>query len=122
MRTMQTLRRFTMLTRLVLAWFVLSFGIALAAPVITAQNILLVCTGTGVMKVLIQNEDGSTTEQVHSRMDCPLCATMAAPPPQPGAAVRPSCALSYALQGVPAAFIAARTASPMPARGPPALS
>jgi len=122
MRTMQTLRRFTMLTRLVLAWFVLSLGVAVAAPVIAPQHILFVCTGTGAMKVLTQVEDGSTTEQVHSRMDCPLCATVSAPPPQPGVAVPHLCALSYALHGVPVAFIAARTASPMPARGPPALS
>jgi len=122
MRTMQTLRRLTMITRLVLAWFMLSLGVAVASPVVKPQNILLICTGTGAMKVLVQAEDGSGDVQVHSSLDCPLCATLAAPPPEPGATAQSVQPLAYALQGIPAALIAARTASPMPARGPPAFS
>lgn len=122
MRSMQTLRRFTMITRLVLAWFVLSLGVAVASPIIKPQNILLICTGTGAMKVLVQAEDGTADIQVHSTLDCPLCATLAAPPPEPGATVQSVHPLAYALLGIPAALIAVRTAAPMPARGPPAVS
>lgn len=118
---MQTLRHFTLLTRLVLGWFVLSLGVAVASPIVKPQNMLLVCTGSGAMTVLVQAEDGSSGEPVHSGLDCPLCATLAAPPPTAGAVVQPVHLLAYALQSIAAAHIAARTASPLPARGPPTL-
>lgn len=116
---MHTLRHFTFLTRLVLAWFVLSLGVAVASPLIAPQSTVLVCTGAGVMKVLVTSDDGSTTEVVRNSMDCPLCAPVAPPPPLAQAAVEPFQPLSYALQGIPSAHIAARTAAPLPARGPP---
>jgi hypothetical protein len=116
---MRTLRHFTFLSRLVLVWFVLSLGVAVASPIVKPQDILMVCTGTGVMKVLLQAEDGSTSEVVGNSMDCPLCASMVAPPPMDHWAVEPVQPLAFALQGIPSAHIAARTAAPLPARGPP---
>jgi hypothetical protein len=118
-RAMRTLRHFTFLSRLVLVWFVLSLGVAVASPIVKPQDILMVCTGTGVMKVLLQAEDGSTSEVVGNSMDCPLCASMVAPPPMDHWAVEPVQPLAFALQGIPSAHIAARTAAPLPARGPP---
>lgn len=117
---MNALRHFRLITRLVLVWFVVSLGVAIASPLVKPQSTLLVCTGAG-MKALVQTDDGSTTEQAHTALDCPLCATMAAPLPEPSAAVQPVHPLAYALQSIPAAHIAARTASPLPARGPPSL-
>lgn len=116
---MQTLRHFTFLSRLVLAWFVLSLGVAVAAPLVAPHNTVLVCTGTGVMKVLVTADDGSTTEAARATMDCPLCAPTAPPPALVAAPVAPVHALSYALQGIASAHIAARTAAPLPPRGPP---
>jgi len=118
---MQTLRHFTFISRLVLAWFVLSLGVAVASPIVKPQDILLVCTGSGAMKVLVQSDDGGTTELASSSMDCPLCATTGAPPPMARAVVEPAQPLAYALQSIPSAHIAARTAAPLPARGPPTL-
>jgi hypothetical protein len=118
-RGMRTLRHFTFLSRLVLAWFVLSLGIAVASPIVKPQDILLVCTGSGAMKVLVQAEDGSVSEVSSNTMDCPLCAPMAAPPPVEHWAVEPVQPLAFALQGIPSSHIAARTAAPLPARGPP---
>jgi hypothetical protein len=117
---MHTLRHFTFISRLVLAWFVLSLGVAVASPVVKPQDILLVCTGSGAMKVLVQSDDGSAVE-LGTSMDCPLCVPMAAPPPLGVWAAEPAQPLSYALQGIPSAHIAARTAAPLPARGPPSL-
>jgi len=120
---MQTLRHFMTLTRLVLAWFVLSLGVAVASPIVKPQDILLVCTGAGVMKVLVKADDGSTTEVGRNTMDCPLCAPMAAPSPlASGLALVSISTPAYALQGIPSAHIAARTAAPLPARGPPSHS
>ena len=118
---MRNLRHFTFLSRLVLAWFVLSLGIAVASPIVKPQDILMVCTGSGAMKVLVQAEDGSTAEVAGNSMDCPLCAPMVAPPPVDHWAAEPSQPLAYSLQAIPSALIAARTAAPLPARGPPSL-
>lgn len=116
---MQTLRRLTHLARFVLVWFVLSLGVAVASPLVAPQDTVLVCTGAGVMKVLVKADDGSTTELGRSTMDCPLCALVAPPPVLVQAQVPPVSPLAYALQAVPSAHIAARTAAPLPARGPP---
>ncbi len=119
---MQSLRNFTFLARLVLAWVVLSLGVAVASPIVKPQNVLLVCTGSGAMKVLVTADDGSTSEVTSASMDCPLCASLSAPPPPVAAqTVEPTQPLAYALQSIPAAHIAARTAAPLPARGPPTL-
>jgi hypothetical protein len=118
---MQTLRHFTRITRLVLAWFVLSLGVAAASPIVKPQDALVVCTGTGAMKVLVQSDDGSTTEQMHSGMDCPLCATLGAPPPAVTTGAQPVQVGSYALPGIPGVPMAARSAAPLPARGPPSF-
>jgi hypothetical protein len=116
---MRTLRHFTILTRLVLAWFVLSLGVAVASPIVQPQDVLLVCTGSGAMKVLVKADDGGTSEVASTAMDCPLCASSAAPPPVARLQAEPAQPLAYALQAIPAAHIAARTAAPLPARGPP---
>lgn len=119
---MPTPRNFTFIARLVLAWVVLSLGVAVASPIVKPQNVLLVCTGSGVMKVLVTADDGSTTEMGSAGMDCPLCASFSAPPPPVAAqTIAPAQPLAYALQSIPSALIAARTAAPLPARGPPTL-
>lgn len=112
------LRRAQSLARLVLAWFVLSIGMAIAAPVVNPQSTQLICTGSGVMKVLITSADG-VQEVASQSMDCPLCASMGAPPPVARLAAEPLLPLSYAVQTIPAAVIAKLTAVPPPARGPP---
>jgi hypothetical protein len=118
---MRTLRHFTILARLVLAWFVLSLGVAVASPIVKPQDVLLVCSGSGAMKVLVKADDGSTSEVAGTSMDCPLCASVSAPPPVISPRVEPAQPLAYALQPIPAAHIAARTAAPLPPRGPPTV-
>lgn len=119
---MQTLRHFTFLTRLVLVWFVLSLGVAVASPLVNPQDTLLVCTGAGAMKVLVKADDGSTREVAQTTTDCPLCVLASAPPPAVQVQVAPPCPLDFALQSILSAHIAARTAAPLPARGPPQRS
>lgn len=122
------LRRLTALTRFVLVWFVLSIGVAIASPIVKPQDILLVCSASGAMKVVVKNASSSDTNDANddassvlsSTMDCPLCMSITAPPPpatQP--AIEPVSPLAYALRSIPSAHIAARTAAPLPARGPP---
>ena len=126
LQALQTLRNSHQLMRLVLVWFVLSLGAAIASPLVNPQSTELICSGTGVMKVLVKNADGTIDDggtEVASRMlDCPLCASVSAPPPAAKATAAPAQPLGHVLPTIPAAHIAARTAAPPPGRGPPAFS
>ncbi len=115
---LQTLRRATALARWVLLGFVLSLGVAIASPIVNPQATQLICSATGGMKLIVTTADGST-EVASQSMDCPLCISIIAPPPVLKSTFEPTQALSYALQPIPAAVIAQRTAAPPPGRGPP---
>jgi len=117
---MNRLRHAHVFARLVLVWFMLALGVAVASPVINPQGMELVCSGSGAMKLLVKSDDGKQASVGHT-LDCPLCATVGAPPPAIVQATEPIQPLSYALQPLPAAHIAALTAAPLPARGPPSL-
>lgn len=117
---MQSLRNAIVLARLVLAWFALSVGVAVASPLVNPQSIELLCSGSGTMKVLVKAADGTPVQATHTALDCPLCATAGAPPPAPFDGAPLVHPLALAVQPIPAARIAARTAAPLPARGPPA--
>ena len=119
---MQFLRNARFITRFVLVWFALSLGVAIASPLVKPEATTLICSGAGVMKLLVQNDDGSSTEVATRMLDCPLCASTSAPPPATQVTAEPAQPLGYVLQTIPAAHIAALTAAPPPARGPPALS
>ena len=115
---MHRLRSAHHLARLVLVWFALSLGVAVASPLVNPQALELICTGTGIMKVLVQTDDG-VKELSSVMLDCPLCAHSAVPPPVVQKMAEAPHPLAYALRSVPAAHIATRTAAPLPARGPP---
>ena len=117
---LQTLRRATALARWVLLGFVLSLGVAIASPIVNPQATQLICSASGGMKIIVTTADGST-EVASQSMDCPLCVSIIAPPPVLKSTVEPVQALSYALQPIPAAIVAKRTAAPLPARGPPSF-
>ncbi|MBC5763544.1 DUF2946 domain-containing protein [Ramlibacter albus] len=116
---MQPLRQARFLARLVLAWFVFALGAAIASPLVKPQAMELVCSGSGAMKLLVKGDDGSLAQVKHT-LDCPLCTTAGAPPPVVCAEIPAAQPLGRAVQAIPAAHIAALTAAPIPARGPPA--
>jgi hypothetical protein len=115
--TMQMLRHSLHITRLVLVWFALSVGVAIASPVLNPKGVDMVCTGTGMMKLVVQGDDDSTTSV--KTMDCPLCAGIGAPPPEFNTSLTQPSPLSFALLPIEAARIASATAPPLPSRGPP---
>jgi hypothetical protein len=118
---MQSLRRALTLVRLVLAWFVLAIGVAVASPIVQPQAMELICSGSGVMKIVVKAEDGTAQPAGHT-LDCPLCAHGASPPPVVKASTEPPHPLSHALRPIVAAHLAWATAAPLPARGPPTHS
>lgn len=115
---MQKLRNAHRIARLALIWFVLSLGVAIASPAVHPQSIQLVCNGTGAMQLLVTGVDGSTEPMQHS-LECPLCASIAAPPP-----TAPSFAGSLVVQGQLLSegaygVLVSATAAPPQARAPP---
>lgn len=121
MQTLQFLRQAHLLARFVLVWFALSIGVAIAAPLVQPQAMELICSGAGTMKLLVKTDDGSPAQSGHT-LECPLCASLSAPPPVARLTAEPAQPLAHALQSIPSAHIAERTAAPLPARGPPAYS
>ena len=114
---MQRLRHATFLARLVLAWFALALGVAVASPVVKPQGAQLVCSGSGAMQLVMPASDDGQPPSTHT-FDCPLCAAVAPPPPVDDAAVflQP---LGRVIQSVPSARHTARLAAALPPRGPP---
>jgi hypothetical protein len=108
--------------RWVLLWFVLSLGAATASPLVHPQAVELVCSSAGSVKAVVHTEDG-VQEMGASHLDCPLCVLTGAPPPSPAAAgFDLPLPLGRVVQPIPAARLAAATAAPLPARGPPTFS
>ena len=121
MSTLQTLRQAHWLTRLVLVWFALFIGAAVASPLVKPVAGQMVCTAMGGMKMVMDNNDGKDVQPTAS-MDCPLCAPVITPPVAQNATVLAPQALAHALRTIPAAHIAGLTGAPLPPRGPPALN
>jgi hypothetical protein len=119
---MHRLRQARTLVRLVLAWFALTLGVAMASPVVKPQVLQMVCQGTGVMKY-VAVQDGEAVQPAASHtLDCPMCTPVAPPPPAVMEALPQAQPLAHAVQPIPAARLAARVAAPLPARGPPSLA
>ncbi len=117
---MQALRQARWITRLVLVWFALFVGAAIASPIAKPSGAQMVCSAMGGMKMVV-NDDGQA-RSVSASMDCPLCAPVLTPPsPQAQVFDLPS-ALGHVLQTLPAAHNAGSSGAPLPPRGPPVLN
>ena len=115
---MQALRNASFLARLVLAWFALSIGVAVASPLVKPAGMQLICSGGGMVQLLATSDDGGQLPASRA-LDCHVCAGLGAPTPFVSAAAEPLLPLARAVQSIPSARIAALTAAPLPARGPP---
>jgi hypothetical protein len=115
--TLQTLRHANRLARLVLVWFVLSVGVAIASPWVHPQSMDMVCSSAGTMKLLVSGDDNTPAKA--PSLDCPLCASIGLPPPLFLTSLSHVCPLAYATQAIAVAHMAASTAPPLPSRGPP---
>ena len=118
MPNLQTLRQTRALAVAVLAWFVLSLGVAIASPMVKPEVASMVCSVGGTVKWVAGNDDGSAPMPSH-KLGCVLCLTLSAPPSVQALSLVHALAATYALVSAPSAYVAWRTASPLPARGPP---
>ncbi|QOY93806.1 DUF2946 domain-containing protein [Massilia sp. UMI-21] len=115
---MHILRTSLTLTRLVLAWFMLTFGVAVAAPVIAPQTLVLLCSHEG-SKAVVLDADGKLVAAKAPSIDCPLCLPATAPPPASTIHLPAPTHAVARPDGVMAAHISALIGAPLPARGPP---
>jgi len=122
MTLLHTLRNTPWLARLTLLWFALTLGVAVASPMVNPQQELVICTGAGMLKVVLADEGSYGTSSTSDGMHCPWCAAGGAPASAQVKTPQPPHPLSHVLQNIPAAHIAALTAAPPPARGPPEVS
>lgn len=121
MTPLQTLRNTPWLAKLALLWFALTLGAAVASPLVNPQTETMICTGAGMLKVVLADDGTVTTAAADSGdgLFCPLCMVSGAPTPFVMNTVAPPQPLGHVLQSIPAAIIAAQTAAPPPARAPP---
>jgi len=76
---MEALRRAHRLTCLLLAWFAMNVGVAVAAPVLLSHDgDDVVCSASGAL-MLMPSDDGAGTTSSHGH-DCHLCVMVGAPP------------------------------------------
>ncbi|MES2787702.1 MAG: DUF2946 family protein [Pseudomonadota bacterium] len=120
MQALQSLRRASFLARLVLAWFALSIGVAVASPLVKPHRMELVCSASGIVKLVTSSDEDSPSASSHT-FECPLCLVAGAPP-------HAACAQSFAQENIsqplPAnnfARFSKAAAAPLPARGPPSF-
>jgi len=115
---MYSLRNSKFIAKLVLVWFALFLGSAMASTVIKPGSMQMVCSAGGGMKMVDVTGEGDELKASAS-MDCPLCASVAAAPLPLSAHFEKRSPLAHALQPIEAAHIAFVTAPPLPSRGPP---
>lgn len=122
MTLLHTLRNTPWLAKLALLWFALTLGAAVASPMVNPQTELVICTGAGMLKVVLTGDGTVTTAAATDTSDalfCPLCLLGAAPPPARVHFAQAALPLSHVWQNIQAAHMAALTAAPPPGRGPP---
>ncbi|RYF01228.1 MAG: DUF2946 domain-containing protein [Comamonadaceae bacterium] len=124
---LHALRSARSLARLALAWFVVSVGVAVAAPALhPAQALERICSGSGEMRWVPAALAGPAAADVgaapasgHHTLDCPLCLSPAPPPRAVAPTTHRAPALAHHTVLRPASPPVALTRSPFPPRAPP---
>lgn len=111
------------IARLVLVWFALFIGAAIAAPIVHPTETQMVCSSAGGMKMVVSgaNDDAPDNAQTATNMDCPLCAPVCVSLQSRSASFDHASPLAHSLHPIAAALIATQTAPPLPSRGPPVI-
>ncbi len=121
MPALQTLRNARWITRLVLVWFALFLGAAVASPLVKPDSTQMVCSAMGGMKLVNLDADPDNSNTTSPGMECPLCAPSAGPVPSLASTPHPG-GLGHALHPLESARLSSLIGLPWQARGPPSLS
>jgi hypothetical protein len=105
---------------LVLVWFALFIGVAIASPILNPTETQMVCSSAGGMKMVASGEEG-VDAKLTANMDCPLCAPVHVPLQACNTSFDHASPLAHSLHPIAAELIAAHTAPPLPSRGPPVV-
>lgn len=119
MFTLQSLREKRAIVRWMLVWFVLSMGVAVAAPVVNPQALSLVCSASGKV-LMVSSDDGSAApaEEAAHAIHCVMCLPASAPPAADFVLALPTSPVQ-AKPVAPPAQAHWRLAEPTSARDPP---
>ncbi|MET4576708.1 DUF2946 family protein [Ottowia thiooxydans] len=118
---MQELRKSLLLTRLVLAWFLLTLGVAIASPIVQPRAMQMICAANGSIQVIVLDDSGQAEASPHHTLDCPLCVAITTPPVYPDIQFEQPVPQAIALYALGSQHIAAILGAPFPPRGPPTL-
>lgn len=117
MSLLARLRRSHFLATLVLVWLALTLGVAVASPLLSDGNQVLLCSAGGMAKLVLGDDGSASTAPV--ALNCPLCSVCGAPAPAAASVPVPLPPLREMRPSIAVAHIAALGAAPPPARGPP---
>ena len=104
--------------RWIMAWFLLSLGSALAAPLVQPRTMELVCTSGSGASLVVHSSSGSAVLDTLG-MDCPLCLLGATAPPPARPFLGASPLPHYTFTPPSVAHALPPMAAPPPARAPP---
>ncbi|MET4575075.1 DUF2946 family protein [Ottowia thiooxydans] len=119
---MHALRTSSVLSRLVLVWFMLMLGVATASPIVLPKASEIICTVGGAMKVVYLDDESQAENNVQHTLDCSLCLGSTLPLPSQSVVGTSAPAPLHLLMPELAAPFAALAGAPLPPRGPPALT
>ena len=121
MFSLQSLRNAPILPRLVLVWFALFLGVAVASPLVKPEASQWVCSALGGMKLVTADATGDDVgvPVAHTALDCPFCLPVIAPPVVDVLAQFPLGNWSHVLQTLTSARLASLLGQPWQARAPP---
>ncbi len=122
MREMHALRTYSTLIRLVLAWFALTLGVAMASPIVAPKAMEMICSDGGTMKLIVVDKNGDVVETGQHTLDCAMCLPACLPAPATTRQFTQPQPLAHALTPIEEARIAALVGAPLPPRGPPSLA
>lgn len=116
---MHALRTSSTLIRLVLAWFALTLGVAMASPLVAPKTMEMICSDGGTMRLIVVDKNGEVVEAGQHTLDCAMCLPAYLPAPATTRQLTQPQPLAHALTPIEEARIAALVGAPLPPRGPP---
>jgi hypothetical protein len=122
MSFLQSLRNARHLSRFMLVWFALFIGVAAASPLVKPQAAQMICSTMGGVQMVLTDYGGDTPAASAKGMECPLCTHVSMPLPTAMLDFVPVSTLAHAMRPLALAHLVWLTGTPLPPRGPPALS